>query len=273
MLLYIFSSQGYVIFGDSTSTLYNGQYNYPAPYGNWYTRSRHQILILSSEIQSKGISTGSKIYSLGFFVVQTNNIALKPCTLKIKEVNYNQIGNSFDNNGLTTIVGYSSCPPLTNNNWTEYTFPTPWTYNGQNLLIDFFYGSPINYDYTYNASTTYTIYNDTLCGYNYADAGAIPNDSIYRTNKRPNIRILTDIQSSNEEKNNSNFRIKLLRNQLIISFDKKLNYLLEIYTPNGNVVNEKKSFDNEYKINLKRGVYILKLEFENQRIYKTFVIY
>ncbi|MEO0224217.1 MAG: T9SS type A sorting domain-containing protein, partial [candidate division WOR-3 bacterium] len=236
-------------------------------------RSRHQILILSSEIQSKGISIGSKIYSIGFFVKTTNNINLMPCSLKIKEVNYNQIGNSFDNNGLTTIVGYSSCPPLTNNTWSEYTFPTPWTYNGQNLLIDFFYGSPYNYDYTYNASTTYTIYNDTLCGYSYTDFGAIPNDNIYRTNKRPNIRILADIQSSNEEKNNSNFRIKFLESWLIISFNKKLNYSLRIYTANGNIVNEKKSFDNEYKINLKKGIYILELEFEKQRIYRTFVIY
>jgi hypothetical protein len=40
---------------------------------------------------------GAKIYSLGFFVKSPNYIQLCPCTLKIKEVNYNEVGDYFDN--------------------------------------------------------------------------------------------------------------------------------------------------------------------------------
>jgi len=39
---------------------------------------------------------GAKIYSLDFFVKSTNYIQLCSCTLKIKEVNYNEVGDYFD---------------------------------------------------------------------------------------------------------------------------------------------------------------------------------
>jgi hypothetical protein len=37
-----------VTIGTGTST--NSAYTYPAPYGNWYTMARHQILVRASEI-------------------------------------------------------------------------------------------------------------------------------------------------------------------------------------------------------------------------------
>ena len=45
---------------------------------------------------------GAKIHSLGFFVKSPNYIQLCPCTLKIKEFNYNEVGDYFDNNDLIT---------------------------------------------------------------------------------------------------------------------------------------------------------------------------
>jgi len=253
-LITLLLSPSYVILG--SDSLYNDKYNYPAPYGNWYTRSRHQIIILSSELQNAGIQVGAKIYSLGFFVKNSNYIALKPCTLKIKEISYNKIGDYFDNNGLITAIGYNTCPPLQNNAWSEHVFSTPYTWNGNNILIDFYYGSRFDYDYTYNASTNYTIYSDTLTGYNHTDAGSIPNTTIKST-KRPNIRILVDLPSSDKE--NKQDKIIYIENKMIKIYLNG-NWNLKIYNVWGKKIFEKSG--NGYMkipLNLTKGVYIYQL--------------
>ncbi len=54
-----------------TGTIQNSPTDYPAPYGNWYWGSRHQILILASELSDAGIVAGY-INSLAFDVASTN---------------------------------------------------------------------------------------------------------------------------------------------------------------------------------------------------------
>ncbi len=51
-----------------TGTLQNSPVDYPAPYGNWYWSSRHQILFRASELQAAGLTAGY-IDSLAFEVV------------------------------------------------------------------------------------------------------------------------------------------------------------------------------------------------------------
>ena len=51
-------------------TIQNSSTDYPAPYGNWYWCSRHQIMIRASELITAGITAGP-INSLGFEVVSS----------------------------------------------------------------------------------------------------------------------------------------------------------------------------------------------------------
>lgn len=258
-------SPSYVIFGDDT--LYNNPYSYPAPYGNWFTRSRHQIIILSSELQNAGVQVGAKIYSLGFFVKSPNYIQLCPCTLKIKEVNYNEVGDYFDNNDLITAIGYNPCPSLPINGWTEHTFSSPWTWNGNNILIDFYYGATSDNNYTYNASTTYTTYSTNLVGYNYTDAGSVPTSTIKST-KRPNIRILVDLPSSNKEnKENKKLSIK----DKIMEIYLNDNWNLKVYNVLGNKVFEKKGKGYmKIYLNVPKGIYMYELNNERGKFIVKF---
>ena len=54
-----------------TGIINNGQFDYPAPYGNWYWSARHQMLIRADELIAAGLSAGP-INTLSFDVVSTD---------------------------------------------------------------------------------------------------------------------------------------------------------------------------------------------------------
>ncbi len=54
-----------------TGVIENSPYDYPAPYGNWYWSSRHQILIRAEEMLAAGLTPG-EISSIAFQVASTN---------------------------------------------------------------------------------------------------------------------------------------------------------------------------------------------------------
>ena len=56
-------SQSTAIIG--TGTMVNNNYTYPAPYGNYYWGSKHQILVRASEMTSAGMTAGN-ITALAF---------------------------------------------------------------------------------------------------------------------------------------------------------------------------------------------------------------
>lgn len=61
---------GYTI---GTGIIQNSTTDYPAPYGNWYWSSRHQILILAEELLAAGVIPG-EINSIAFQVLSTNTV-------------------------------------------------------------------------------------------------------------------------------------------------------------------------------------------------------
>ena len=76
-----------------TGTVQNCNTCYPAPYGNWYWGSRHQMLILASELSAAGLSAGN-ITSLAFDVASTAQVTYDYIDINIKLVSYNQLSSN-----------------------------------------------------------------------------------------------------------------------------------------------------------------------------------
>ncbi|PIS41296.1 MAG: hypothetical protein COT25_03850, partial [Candidatus Kerfeldbacteria bacterium CG08_land_8_20_14_0_20_42_7] len=65
-----------------TGTNVNSNTTYPAPYGNWYTGDKEQMLITAAELSAAGVSGGG-ITALAFNVATANGVALTGFTIKM----------------------------------------------------------------------------------------------------------------------------------------------------------------------------------------------
>lgn len=134
--------------GTNTST------TYPAPYGNWYWGSKHQLLITAAELNAAGMSAGD-INSLAFNVQTPNGVALQDYELGIKHTSANSV-SGFDT-GFTSVFGPTTYTPVTG--WNTHTFSSPFYWDGvQNLLIDvcFNNSSFSGNDIVFHTSTSFT---------------------------------------------------------------------------------------------------------------------
>jgi len=68
---------------------------YPAPYGNWYWGSRHQMLFLASELTAAGLTAGN-ITSLAFDIAYTDQVTYDYIDFNMKLVSNNQLSSLFD---------------------------------------------------------------------------------------------------------------------------------------------------------------------------------
>ncbi|MEN9699062.1 MAG: hypothetical protein RLZZ301_260, partial [Bacteroidota bacterium] len=75
-------------------TTANATTDYPAPYGNWYWGSRHQLLILASELQAAGLTAGP-ITSLSFQVASTNTITYTYFDVALNLTTQTELTNTF----------------------------------------------------------------------------------------------------------------------------------------------------------------------------------
>ncbi|MCX7954305.1 MAG: fibronectin type III domain-containing protein [Bacteroidales bacterium] len=171
-----------------TGTLTNSTTTYPAPYGTWYKNSRHQILLLASELQGAGLTAGN-ITAIAFNVASVNNCSAMPnYTIKMKHTSATSVTSTFDNSGFTTVYTSPSFMPTTG--WNTHTFNTPFTWNGtSNILIDICFSMVSNY--TQNASTYYTSTPTSMTVYYASDTYTAcgTTSSGIPLNSRPNIRI------------------------------------------------------------------------------------
>lgn len=81
-----------VVIGNGSVT--NSNTDYPAPYGNWYWGARHQILILASELQAAGLTSGP-ISSLAFQVAATNGEFYDYIDIALNHTNLNSLDANF----------------------------------------------------------------------------------------------------------------------------------------------------------------------------------
>lgn len=75
-------------------TVQNANTDYPAPYGNYYWGSRHQILVRASELINAGIEAGS-ITSIGFDVVSPSGDFYNYIDISLIATPINQIQSEF----------------------------------------------------------------------------------------------------------------------------------------------------------------------------------
>jgi hypothetical protein len=75
-------------------TIQNANTDYPAPYGNYYWGSRHQILVRASELINSGINPGP-ITSIGFDVVSPSGDFYNYVDISLIATPNNQIQNEF----------------------------------------------------------------------------------------------------------------------------------------------------------------------------------
>ena len=79
-----------------TGTIQNSTTDYPAPYGNWYWGSRHQLLVLASELSAAGIVAGD-ISSLAFDVASTDpSMSYDVVYFDMRLVSMNELTNLFE---------------------------------------------------------------------------------------------------------------------------------------------------------------------------------
>jgi hypothetical protein len=74
---------------------------YPAPYGNWYWGSRHQMLIRAQELVDAGLTAGS-IDSLSFDIVATDSVVYDYIEFQIGQVSQDALSEEF-----IALSGYS----------------------------------------------------------------------------------------------------------------------------------------------------------------------
>lgn len=75
-------------------TLQNSTTDYPAPYGNWYWGSRHQILVRASELQDAGIAPGP-ISEIAFEVVSNSGDTYTYVDVSITQTAINELDGDF----------------------------------------------------------------------------------------------------------------------------------------------------------------------------------
>jgi hypothetical protein len=95
-----------------TGQIQNSPYDYPAPYGNWYWGSRHQMLIKAAELSAAGLPIGN-INSLAFNVASTDpNTTYDYIDFNMKLVTTDEVSQEFvpvdTNNFLHTNFKLSS---------------------------------------------------------------------------------------------------------------------------------------------------------------------
>jgi hypothetical protein len=80
-----------------TNDYLNGNTDYPAPYGNWYWASRHQMLITAAELVAAGLTPGP-INSLAFDVASTDPTLYTYFDISMRQVIMSEMTNFFVGN-------------------------------------------------------------------------------------------------------------------------------------------------------------------------------
>ncbi|MCX7862231.1 MAG: T9SS type A sorting domain-containing protein, partial [Bacteroidales bacterium] len=176
-----------------TGTTANSSTGYPAVYGNYYESSKHQMLILASELTAAGFKAGL-LKSITFNVTNLNGAGIhKAFTIRIAPTNITALTNTFESTGFVSVYGPVDYQPVVGAN--THVFTTPFVWDGvSNIIVETcFSNDPTGSGtfYTYNASTTFTNTGFNSTTFRYADnTDACPTTtSATVSQNRPNMLI------------------------------------------------------------------------------------
>ena len=172
----------------------NSSTTYPAPYGQFYGGSRHQMLILASELSAAGLSAGY-LSGLTFQVTATNAIApLMNFTISMGTTALNDLSAGFASYSATQVYTTASYVPTVGVN--THNFSTSFFWDGvSNVIVETCfanYTTPPSTTYTNNASMRQTITSYVSTAYNNYDntANICGIASTSTAMQRPNIALL-----------------------------------------------------------------------------------
>lgn len=196
LLLFFLSStqfliaQNYAVIGSGTAV--NTSSQFPCPYGNFNWGNKNQYYIRATDLTTFGLSAGTMITSLGFYVTATNSIfPLTGWNVKVYTTStMNPLSSGWQKTGL---VSYSTPITLTvDTGWNQTTLVHPFIWNGtDNLVVETCFNNDAS---SYNASvqrttglsgSTFTRYLkgnvSTICGDTTSTSTAV-------TGNRANVR-------------------------------------------------------------------------------------
>jgi hypothetical protein len=174
-----------------TGLLYNTTSSFPAPYGQYWTQARHQMLILASELTAMGATAGN-ISQLGFNVQNVNTCQpLDGFTIWMKNTSTTALA-AFDYIDMIQVYTNPAYQPVLG--WNMHVFQTPFVWDGvSNVLVDVCFNDG-NTNYTTNASTYYTVTTFNSVVYSTADTNpnmCLPNGPLSTTvsTSRPDMQL------------------------------------------------------------------------------------
>lgn len=171
-----------------TGTAVNTGTTWPAPYANWYTSGKHQMLYLASELNAAGIS-GGKIDQLDWNVTAIFGITLyHNYTINMGCTNLTALS--------TWVTGLSNVYTPKNFNvavgWNSHPFDVAYEWDGiSNVIVEICFNEGPPYpNYTQSCSSPYTTTPFVSCLYNLSDVAPMCPDLGFATaiSNRPNIR-------------------------------------------------------------------------------------
>lgn len=126
------------------------------PYGNYYSGTRHQMLVLASELTAQGMTAGSLINSLAFDVVSnTNALGYNNFTIRLANTSAASLTTTFISTGLTEVYTSPNFNPTVG--WSTHDFNTPFAWDGtSNLLVETYFSNCGNATSNCTGGTTCT---------------------------------------------------------------------------------------------------------------------
>jgi hypothetical protein len=125
----------YETFG--TGAGFNVETGYPAPYTNWYGGTKHQMLILASELAGAGITAG-QINSVAFNIKgvgTTFSGALTDFQINLGSTSSTALTNTFEAVDATPVYGPVASQAIPSSGWVTHNFTTPFTWNGVDNIV------------------------------------------------------------------------------------------------------------------------------------------
>ncbi|HLG02873.1 MAG TPA: T9SS type A sorting domain-containing protein, partial [Bacteroidia bacterium] len=175
-----------------TGTVTNTTSGYPAPYGQYYTAARHQMLIRASELNAAGFYAGN-INSLAFYVA-TPNGAYSDFTISLATTALSALTTTFVTGATQVFITPNFIPVA---GWNTHTFQTPFYWNGtSNLIVEtYFMNCPTCPTTACSSVSSNAIHHSTNTSYvssNYYRANLNCNVATQTTgttiSRRPNMR-------------------------------------------------------------------------------------
>lgn len=146
------------------------------PFNTYYYSQRFQYLLLASELEAMGFSAGMDIVDIRLKCYEPPARDLEDVYIRMQNT-ASTTSTEWVTDGWTTVYGPTTIPlgTVVDESWFEFQLSTPFTWDGNNLLIDF---SRIGTDYV-SGGGNYTLspvsdrafawYDDVSTGWPYDD--------------------------------------------------------------------------------------------------------